>query len=74
MKVGMLWYDNSNVTLAQKIEQAAKYYFGKYGARPQTVFVNPTMISGEPPVIDGLAIKTNRSVMVNHFWVGREAQ
>ncbi len=72
MQIGMLWFDNSPTdTLETKIKRSMAYYRRKYNIDPNLCFVHPTMVSEEPHV-DGITIKTNRSIRPNHFWMGVE--
>lgn len=81
MKIGMLWFDNDKQTdLVTKIENAADYYQQKYGLRPNTCYVHPSMAPGG----DGAAaqddenlveagnvrVKTSQTVLPNHIWIG----
>ena len=78
MKIGMLWFDNDpKVDLMLKIERAADYYRQKYGATPTTCIVHPSMLEEDPSAPDApatkngkLTVRTSRSVMPNHFWIG----
>ncbi len=82
MNVGMLWFDNdSKASLDVRVERAAAYYRNKYGKKPTLCFVHPSML---PDVIemainevenkvfttDGIEVRSNRSVLPNHFWIG----
>ncbi len=81
MKIGMLWFDNDpKADLKIKIERAASYYSKKYGQAPNVCFIHPSMApaphgngngngngNGKPGNIE---IRTNRSVLPNHFWIG----
>ena len=70
MNIGMLWVDSDPKTdLVTKINEAAAYYQKKYGARPDTCFIHPTMFSAGCE-LPGIEIKTNRAVRPNHFWIG----
>lgn len=71
MNTGMLWFDNDPKTeLIKKIERAASYYSQKYGQAPDLCFVHPSMISNTPTRSGSIEVKTNRSVLPNHFWLG----
>ena len=41
MNVGLLWFDNSSLPLAQKVQKAADYYCKKYGRQPDMCLVHP---------------------------------
>lgn len=81
MKIGMLWFDNDKQTdLVTKVENAADYYQQKYGLRPNTCYVHPTMAPGgddaaiedEGPVLEAgsIHVKTSKTVLPNHIWIG----
>ena len=84
MNIGMLWFDNDpKKELDVKIERAATYYREKYGKMPTVCFVHPSMVPETPspapknaPPIEikldkgQLHIRTNQSVLPNHFWIG----
>jgi hypothetical protein len=82
MNVGMLWFDNdSKVSLERKVERAASYYRNKYGKSPTLCFVHPSMLpeayaaaedesQSRVYTTDGIEVRSNRSVLPNHFWIG----
>ncbi len=75
--------------LEGKVARAADYYRTKYGRKPTLCFVHPSMLAGGPAAVketvvaqpdeashlvtDGVEIRSNRSVMPNHFWIGVNA-
>ncbi len=70
MNIGMLWFDNdAKADLAAKIRRASAYYQAKYGREPNLCFVHPTMLPTAAPDA-GVEIRTTRSVLPNHFWLG----
>ena len=72
--------------LSAKIARAASYYRNKYGKTPTLCFVHHSMLpasaaNSETPangkdtpaknlVAAGLEVRSNRSVLPNHFWLG----
>ncbi len=72
--------------LKVKIERAASYYSKKYGQAPNLCFVHPSMTpatnpaqfaggngNGKPQTEHfsaNIEVRTNRSVLPNHFWIG----
>ena len=83
MNIGMLWFDNDpKAGLSTKVERAATYYRTKYGKTPNLCYVHPSMLPGaaspaQPPtssdshyVAGGVEVRSNRSVLPNHFWIG----
>lgn len=76
MKIGMLWRDaDSKRTLADKLQRAVHYYRDKYGAMPNTCYVNAGMLpTGALPgfMIDGIKMVASRYQMMDNFWIGVE--
>ncbi len=82
MNVGMLWFDSdSKASLDVRVERAATHYRNKYGKKPTLCFVHPSMLSNEDTtssedkpakarISAGLEVRSNRSVLPNHFWIG----
>ena len=71
MKVGTLWFDNSQQRdLSAKLQRAAAYYEQKHGTRPTVCYVHPSMLVGAPPEIDGIRLFESNTVLPHHFWLG----
>jgi len=82
MNIGMLWFDNDpKVSLDIKVERAAAYYRHKYGRSPTLCFVHPRMLpdagatakndgQSKAYTIGGIEVRSNRSVLPNHLWIG----
>ncbi|MBI3363010.1 MAG: hypothetical protein HY023_18055 [Chloroflexi bacterium] len=70
MEVGMLWFDDSNRKLDEKIGRAVAHYKEKYGQLPTLCVVNPTTLNGGLDAAAGVQIKAARNVLPNHFWIG----
>jgi hypothetical protein len=72
MNVGMLWYDGERgIGVPERIQRAVDHYRAKYGAEPTLCLVNPALGDGHVPRrIGGLEIRTSRSVLQYHFWIG----
>ncbi len=71
MNVGMLWFDNdTKADLATKIQRAATYYTSKYGKAPNLCFVHPRTLGDTQLKENGIEVRTTRSVLPNHFWLG----
>jgi hypothetical protein len=72
MDVGMMWFDpDPRAGLGDKIERAAAYYRGKYGCTPTLCYVHPATAGvGSPPAVNGVEVRTTRSVLPNHYWLG----
>lgn len=73
MKTGMLWFDNSQFTLKQKLQTAIEHYEKKYGRKPDLCFVHPSMLdNNQVPEIKGLNVRPYRPVLPGHIWIGIE--
>ena len=71
MNIGMLWFDNDNKSdLQTKIHKAATYYHSKYGKAPNLCLVHPRTLGDATWNEKGIEIRTTRSVLPNHFWLG----
>ncbi len=71
MNIGMLWFDNDNKTdLTTKIQRAVKYYHSKYGKAPNLCLVHPRTLGDNAWKGAGIELRTTRSVLPNHFWLG----
>lgn len=79
MNTGMLWFDNDKTAdLFTKINRAASYYHEKYGHSPNLCYIHPNMVTGsnesntksENLRAGSVEVRTSRSVMPNHFWIG----
>jgi hypothetical protein len=80
----MLWFDNDpKAEIDAKIRRAADYYHNKYGVTPNLCFIHPTMLPNTAQAGDGppqgrdeklrsgnIEVRTSRSVLPNHFWIG----
>ena len=72
MKIGLLWWnDDPKATLDAKIQGAAAYYAKKYGNIPNVCYVNPAQ-QGTLEKAGEIAIRTHRSILPNHLWIGVE--
>jgi len=73
MRVGMLWFDDSQEReVSAKVERAAQHYHKKYGLRPTVCFVHPSVLLGAHEPIDGIRLRASNSVLPHHFWLGTE--
>lgn len=73
MNIGMLWFDNQpDKDFETKVLEAIGHYRSKYGIEANQVIVHPTMVAKAGQRIAEAIILTNRTVLPNHFWVGRK--
>lgn len=78
MQTGLLWFDNNPARgLAAKIEDAARRYRDKFGAPPNTCYVNQAALAGSEltlPVAHAqggtLRVLPARNILPHHFWIG----
>ncbi len=70
MEIGMLWFDDSQLTTAEKISRAVTFYDEKYGRMPTLCLVHPDTLNGGEEIMAGVEIRQARSVMPDHFWIG----
>ena len=71
MNIGMLWFDNDNKSdLTTKIQRAANYYHSKYGKAPNLCLINPRTLGDTLWTGANIEVRTTRSVLPNHFWLG----
>ncbi len=79
MQMGLLWFDSDpGRDLVAKAMDAARRYRERFGAQPDTCYVNFKAISEEQLIrLDGVGSSTLRvvpadNIMAHHFWVGVE--
>jgi hypothetical protein len=72
MDIGMLWFDDSPLSLGDKIGRAVAFYAEKYGRTPTLCLVNPATLNGREAKMAGVEVRKARSVMPHHFWIGIE--
>lgn len=70
MDIGMLWFDDSQLSLDEKISRAVAFYDEKYGRTPTLCLVHPTTLNGGEGKVSGVQIRQARTVMPDHFWIG----
>lgn len=72
MHTGMLWFDNSQISLEIKIQKAAAYYHKKYGRIPDLCLVHPSMLKDTKLDDRKITIRPYRPVLPGHIWIGVE--
>jgi hypothetical protein len=69
----MLWFDDGPQALKDKVERAVSFYGSKYGRTPTLCLVHPaTLADGKEGVVGGVTLRSSRSILPNHFFVGIE--
>jgi hypothetical protein len=75
MDIGMLWFDNDpKADVLSKVQKAAAYYSKKYGEAPNLCFVHPSMLPEPKTEAGEIAVRTNKTMLPNHFWIGVRSQ
>jgi hypothetical protein len=72
MFTGMLWFDNSKITLAEKIAKAVEYYKKKYNRTPDLCLVHPSMLEERQTEVNKITVRSYRVVLPGHIWIGME--
>ena len=72
MHTGMLWFDDSQITLNMKIQKAMEYYHKKYGRVPDLCLVHPNMLKDIKLEEDKITVRPYRPVLPGHIWIGVE--
>lgn len=68
MHQGMLWFDDrKNVSVAQKIADALKFYEQKYGNRPTCCYIHSGNGLEEAKKDLGLRVEVSQYVLPNHY-------
>jgi hypothetical protein len=76
MRIGLMWYNgNLKQSFAEKCAGAIAFYTAKYNHAPTEIWVHPATAipEGINQEIPNVAIRTSRSILPNHFWVGLES-
>lgn len=72
MHTGLLWFADRKKPLAANIETAVKYYEKKYGIKPDTILVHPSMMEGNIHLSLTMNVRPYRPVLPGHLWIGME--
>ena len=72
MHTGMLWFDDSKITLSMKIQKATAYYHKKHGRAPDLCLVHPNMLKDSKLEDEGITVRPYRLVLPGHIWIGVE--
>jgi hypothetical protein len=71
MEVGLLWFDdNPKVSLATKIENAARRYRERFGKAPNVCYVHPKTLAGAQSLPAHVRVIESTTVQPNCFWIG----
>jgi hypothetical protein len=65
----LVWYDESaQKSAAEKIQDAMTAYVARFAIAPTLVLVN----GADQALVDGVLIRSERTVQPNNFWVGMQ--
>jgi hypothetical protein len=70
----MLWFDDSNRTLPEKVARAGTFYRDKFGRSPNLCLVNPESCDIKEGVVAGIELRQARMVLPGHLWIGVEEE
>jgi hypothetical protein len=70
METGMLWFDDSNRPLTEKVQTAVEYYQDKYEQSPNLCAVHPSMLPEGDTKVGPIELRGATAVMPHHFWLG----
>lgn len=70
MDTGMLWFDDSDRPLTEKITTAVSYYEQKYERAPNLCAVHPSMLPDGETSVGPVDVRIATAVMPHHFWLG----
>jgi len=74
MKMGLLWYDAGNKSLAENVAEAADRYRDRCGEVANVCYVHPHLLPEGPRQVAGLRVRPAAQILRHHYWVGREAE
>ena len=74
MPWGLLWYDDKDDGLENKIARAAQRYMEKFGNSPNTCVIHPELLQGEGVDVPGYKVITHPTVLKNHLWIGENGE
>ena len=68
MNQGMLWFDDrKDVSVAQKIAAALRFYEQKYGSRPTCCYIHCDKGIDEVQTDLGLRVEVSQYILPNHY-------
>lgn len=74
MDTGLLWFDdNPKLSLAAKVENAARRYRERFGRCADVCYVHPQTLLGAMSMPDRVQVIALSTIRPDHFWVGVKA-
>ena len=78
MNIGLLLYDDDpNSTLAQRVKRAARRYRRKFGISANACYVHSSEFEGlsvAQILVGKIVVASLPNILLHHLWVGREAK
>lgn len=75
MEVGLLWFDdNPKISVAAKVEKAARRYQERFGKAPDTCFVHPHTLASATTLPKDVKLIESGRIRPNSFWIGLEVR
>lgn len=72
---GLLWLDDSDKSLHEKVKGATTHYRVKHGRYPNLCYVHPSALDrGICDRVGDVVIVARKSVLPHHFWIGVEKE
>lgn len=86
MDVGLLWFDDRDRPIQDKLAEGAEAYRARCGRKPNAVYMHtsdyaqlclqlgrhPPACGGSPWRVAGLKVIACNNILPCHFWIGRE--
>lgn len=70
MKQGLLWYDDSNKPLPQKVALAVARFRQKFGTMPDLCYVHPSALDNGSVKVGAVSVEALPTVLKHHLFVG----
>jgi hypothetical protein len=71
MSMGLLWFDDDpRVSLADKVENAARRYRERFGKLPNVCYVHPDTLARAEELPVRVKVLERASIQPNSFWIG----
>lgn len=71
MKTGMLWYDNSDKPLVDKLEQIKAKWQSKYAQKYGDMNLILTH-DNQPDTIEGIEVRQDKTLMKGYYFAGNK--
>lgn len=72
--IGVLWFEESKRTLAERIKAAEELHVKRVGCLPDYFEINPEDVVEGLDQVDGIPVRAEKSVLKNHVFAGRRVE